>query len=75
MMTNYRYTSITEVSELIRQQKVSPVELVTECLERCTVSCVLKHAEEGNKHFARCPPLHVYDQSTYPVYPTTSLPP
>src|SRR5258708_25251252 len=33
-MTNYRYGSITEISELIRQQNVSPVELVTECLER-----------------------------------------
>lgn len=33
-MTNYRYVSITEVSELIRQKKVSPVELVTGCLER-----------------------------------------
>ena len=34
MMTSYRYSSITEVSELIRQKKVSPVELVTECLDR-----------------------------------------
>jgi aspartyl-tRNA(Asn)/glutamyl-tRNA(Gln) amidotransferase subunit A len=33
-MTNYSYLSITEVSELIRQKKVSPVELVTGCLER-----------------------------------------
>lgn len=33
-MTNYRYLSITEVSELIRQKKVTPVELVTGCLER-----------------------------------------
>jgi aspartyl-tRNA(Asn)/glutamyl-tRNA(Gln) amidotransferase subunit A len=33
-MTNYNYVSITEVSELIRQKKVSPVELVTGCLER-----------------------------------------
>jgi len=33
-MTTYRYLSITEVSELIRQKKVSPVELVTGCLER-----------------------------------------
>ncbi|HLZ62746.1 MAG TPA: amidase [Ktedonosporobacter sp.] len=33
-MMNYRYGSITEVSELIRQKKVSPVELVTECLAR-----------------------------------------
>jgi aspartyl-tRNA(Asn)/glutamyl-tRNA(Gln) amidotransferase subunit A len=33
-LTNYRYASITEVSELIQQQKVSPVELVTACLER-----------------------------------------
>jgi aspartyl-tRNA(Asn)/glutamyl-tRNA(Gln) amidotransferase subunit A len=34
MMTNYRYFSISEVSALIRQQRVSPVELVTGCLER-----------------------------------------
>jgi aspartyl-tRNA(Asn)/glutamyl-tRNA(Gln) amidotransferase subunit A len=33
-MTAYRYSTITEVSELIRQQKVSPVALVTSCLER-----------------------------------------
>jgi aspartyl-tRNA(Asn)/glutamyl-tRNA(Gln) amidotransferase subunit A len=33
-MTSYRYSSIAEVSEMIRQQKVSPVELVTECLAR-----------------------------------------
>ncbi len=33
-MTNYRYKSITELSELIRQKQVSPLELVTECLER-----------------------------------------
>jgi aspartyl-tRNA(Asn)/glutamyl-tRNA(Gln) amidotransferase subunit A len=33
-MTNYGYLSITEVSELIQQKKVSPIELVTECLER-----------------------------------------
>lgn len=33
-MTNYSYLSITEVSELIRQKQVSPVELVTGCLER-----------------------------------------
>ncbi len=33
-MTNYSHLSITEVSELIRQKKVSPVELVTGCLER-----------------------------------------
>jgi aspartyl-tRNA(Asn)/glutamyl-tRNA(Gln) amidotransferase subunit A len=33
-MTNYSYLSITEVSELIRQKKGSPVELVTGCLER-----------------------------------------
>ena len=33
-MANYSYLSITEVSELIRQKKVSPVELVIECLER-----------------------------------------
>ena len=32
-MTNLRYRSITEVSELIRQKHASPVELVTECLE------------------------------------------
>src|SRR5260370_24889924 len=31
---NYHYLSIAEVSELIRQQKVSPVELITRCLER-----------------------------------------
>src|SRR5947199_1961926 len=34
MMIDYRYVSITEVSEQIRQKKVSPVELVAECLER-----------------------------------------
>ena len=34
MMANYSYLSITEVSELIRHKKVSPVELVTGCLER-----------------------------------------
>ncbi len=33
-MTNHQYSSITEVSELLRQEKVSPVELVTDCLER-----------------------------------------
>ncbi len=33
-MDDYRYSSITEVSELVRQQKVSPVELVAGCLER-----------------------------------------
>lgn len=33
-MTNYRYSSITEVSELIQKKQVSPVDLVTECLER-----------------------------------------
>lgn len=32
-MASYRYKSITEVSELVRQQKVSPEELVSECLE------------------------------------------
>src|SRR6266566_2999933 len=34
MMTNYRYGSITEISELIRQKQISPVELVAGCLER-----------------------------------------
>lgn len=33
-ITNYHYSSIAELSELIRQKKVSPVELVTKCLER-----------------------------------------
>ena len=33
-MTDFRYLSITEAGELIRQQKLSPVELVTQCLER-----------------------------------------
>ena len=33
-MTKYSYLSIKEVSELIQQKKVSPVELVTECLEK-----------------------------------------
>jgi aspartyl-tRNA(Asn)/glutamyl-tRNA(Gln) amidotransferase subunit A len=33
-MAGYKYASITEVGELIRQKKVSPVELVIECLER-----------------------------------------
>jgi len=32
-VTNLRYKSITEVSELIRQKHVSPVELVKVCLE------------------------------------------
>ena len=32
-MTTYKYLSITEVSELVRQEKVSPLELVTECLQ------------------------------------------
>lgn len=31
---DYHYLSITELSELIRQKKVSPVELVTGCLKR-----------------------------------------
>jgi len=31
---NYHYLNITEVSELIRQKKVSPAELVTGCLKR-----------------------------------------
>lgn len=31
---SYHYLSITEVSKLIRQKQVSPVELVTGCLER-----------------------------------------
>ncbi len=31
---NYRYASITELGELIRQRQVSPVELVSACLER-----------------------------------------
>lgn len=34
MQANTYYGSITEVSELIRQQKISPVELVAGCLER-----------------------------------------
>lgn len=34
MITDYHYLSITEVSKLIRQEKVSPVELVMECLKR-----------------------------------------
>lgn len=34
MTTDYRYSSITEISELIRKKSVSPVELVIECLER-----------------------------------------
>jgi len=33
-MTHLRYASITEVSELLRQKHISPVELVAECLER-----------------------------------------
>lgn len=33
-MTDQRYASITEVSELIRQRKVSPVELVRDALKR-----------------------------------------
>ncbi len=33
-MPHYTNSTITKVSELIRQQKVSPVELVTECLAR-----------------------------------------
>lgn len=32
-MANFRYKSITEVSALIQQQKISPEELVNECLE------------------------------------------
>jgi aspartyl-tRNA(Asn)/glutamyl-tRNA(Gln) amidotransferase subunit A len=31
---DYHYLSIAELSELIRQKKVSPVELVSECLKR-----------------------------------------
>ncbi len=34
MTTNYSYASITEISKLVRQKSVSPVELVTECLEK-----------------------------------------
>lgn len=33
-MIDKRYASITELGELLRQGEVSPVELVTECLER-----------------------------------------
>jgi len=33
MMTDQRYASITEVSKQIQQKKVSPVELVRECLK------------------------------------------
>ena len=33
-MTDQRYASITEVSELIRQKKISPVELVRDALKR-----------------------------------------
>src|SRR5689334_17629791 len=33
-MMDHTYGSITEVSELIRQEKVSPAELVIACLER-----------------------------------------
>ena len=34
MMTNERYGSIAEVSHLIQQRKISPVDLVKACLER-----------------------------------------
>src|SRR5690242_20390417 len=34
MSTDYTYFSIAEVSELIRQKKVSPVDLVNACLKR-----------------------------------------
>lgn len=34
IMVKHAYTSVTEVSDLLRQKKVSPVELVTDCLER-----------------------------------------
>ena len=33
-ITDYSYLTIAEISELIRLQKVSPLELVTGCLER-----------------------------------------
>jgi aspartyl-tRNA(Asn)/glutamyl-tRNA(Gln) amidotransferase subunit A len=33
-MTDYRYASITEISELIRQKQISPLELTKACLER-----------------------------------------
>jgi aspartyl-tRNA(Asn)/glutamyl-tRNA(Gln) amidotransferase subunit A len=33
-MTNYSYASISEVSELIRQKQISPLELTKGCLER-----------------------------------------
>lgn len=34
MSNNYHYQTITELSNLIKEQKLSPVELVTECLAR-----------------------------------------
>lgn len=33
-LSDYHYLSIAEVSELIRQRKLSPIELVTRCLRR-----------------------------------------